>query len=115
MMEERINDFFEQWTEEFSRAVEMFTGERPILSYETAEAGLGEEWEAKRSEFHWWQQETEEPQKFGAWVGAEEACWAALGGAPGDGNDPKELFEEMLSQANQGAAAVLSSSFSTPL
>jgi flagellar motor switch protein FliN/FliY len=82
MMEERINDFFEQWTEEFSRAVEMFTGERPILSYETAEAGLGEEWEAKRSEFHWWQQ---------------------------------ELFEEMLSQANQGAAAVLSSSFATPL
>jgi flagellar motor switch protein FliN/FliY len=114
-MEESIGGFFEQWAEEFARAVEMFTGERPTLTYKPAEKAQTEEWEAKRAEFHWWQQETEDPQKFKAWAGAQEACWTALGGEPGDGNDPKELYQEMLSQANQGAAAVLSSSFPTPL
>jgi flagellar motor switch protein FliN/FliY len=114
-MEESISSFFEQWAEEFARAVEMFTGERPTLSQKPAEKAQTEEWEAKRADFHWWQQETEDPQKFKAWAGAEEACWSALGGEPGEGNDPKELFQEMLSQANQGAAAVLSSSFPTPL
>jgi len=114
-MEESISSFFEQWAEEFARAVEMFTGERPALSHKPADKTQTEEWEAKRAEFHWWQQETEDPQKFKAWVGAEEGCWSALGGEPGDGNDPKELYQEMLSQANQGAAAVLSSSFTTPV
>jgi flagellar motor switch protein FliN/FliY len=114
-MEESINSFFEQWAEEFARAVEMFTGERPALSYKPAEKNQAEEWEAKRAEFHWWQQETEDPNKFKAWVGAEEGGWSALGGEPGDGNDPKELYQEMLSQANQGAAAVLSSSFINPV
>jgi flagellar motor switch protein FliN/FliY len=112
-MEESISSFFEQWSEEFARAVEMFTGERPALSFKPAEKNQTEEWEAKRTEFHWWQQETEDPHKFKAWVGAEEGCWSALGGEPGDGNDPKELYQEMLSQANQGAVAVLSSSFTT--
>jgi flagellar motor switch protein FliN/FliY len=114
-MEESISSFFEQWAEEFARAVEMFTGERPALSHKPAEKAQSEEWEAKRAEFHWWQQETEDPQKFKTWVGAEEATWTGLGGEPGDGNDPKELYQEMLSQANQGVVAVLSASFPTPV
>jgi flagellar motor switch protein FliN len=114
-MEESINSFFEQWAEEFARAVEMFTGARPALSYKPADHDQAEEWDVRRGEFHWWQQETDDPRKFKLWVGAQEACWSALGGGPGDGNDPKELYQEMLSQANQGAAAVLSSSFVTPL
>jgi flagellar motor switch protein FliN len=114
-MEESIIGFFEQWAEEFARAVEMFTGERPVVSQKLAERSVAEEREDKRGQFHWWQQETQEPQKFSAWVGAEEACWSALGGGPGDGNDPKELFQEMLAQASQGAVAVLSSSFKTPV
>ncbi len=114
-MEESISSFFEQWSEEFARAVEMFTGERPALSYKPAEKPQIDEWEGRRTEFHWWQQETEDPHRFKAWVGAEEGCWSALGGEPGDGNDPKELYQEMLSQANQGAAAVLSSSFTIPV
>jgi flagellar motor switch protein FliN/FliY len=115
-MEESISSFFEQWTEEFARAVEMFTGERPALSHKPADEAQTEEWEGKRAEFHWWQQETEGPQKFKVWIGAEEACWSALGGGEaGDGNDPKELYQETLGQANQGTAAVLSSSFPTPV
>jgi len=70
---------------------------------------------AKRAEFQWWQQETDVPQNFKVWIGAQEACFSALGGDQGEGSDPKELFQEMVSQANQGAAAVLSSSFPTPL
>jgi flagellar motor switch protein FliN len=114
-MEQSIVDFFEQWAEEFARAVEMFTGERPTLGQKLAETSQIAEWEAKRVDFQWWQQETEDSQKFKAWVGAQEACWSALAGDQGEGSDAKELFQEMLSQANQGAAAVLSSSFAIPL
>jgi flagellar motor switch protein FliN len=112
-MEASILSFFEHWVEEFARAVEMFTGERPTLSYVPAEASQIATWEAKRDEFHWWQQETEGTQKFRVWVGAEEACWKALSSA--EGNDPKELFQEMVAQASQGAAAVLSSPFAVPV
>ncbi len=114
-MEESIVSFFEQWAEEFARAVEMFTGERPTLVQKPAEAAEVADWEAQREQFQWWQQETEAPQVFHAWIGAQEACFGALGGDQGEGSDPKELFQEMVSQANQGAAAVLSSSFATPL
>ncbi len=114
-MEESIVSFFEQWADEFARAVEMFTGERPTLQQTPVETGQIADWEAKRAEFQWWQQETDEPQRFKAWLGAQEACWSALGGDQGEGSDPKELFQEMVSQANQGAGAVLSSSFATPL
>src|ERR1700722_367525 len=114
-MEESIISFFEQWAEEFARAVEMFTGERPTFVQKPGDSTQGTAWEAQRDEFQWWQQETEDPQRFKAWVGAQEDCWSALGGDQGEGSDPKELFQEMLSQANQGAAAVLSSSFATPL
>jgi len=114
-MEESIVSFFEQWAEEFARAVEMFSGERPTLAQEPADTSQMEAWESQRGDFQWWQQETEDPQKFKAWVGAQEASWSAIAGDQADGSDPKELFQEMLSQANQGAAAVLSSSFATPL
>jgi flagellar motor switch protein FliN len=114
-MEESIVSFFEQWVEEFARAVEMFTGERPTLTQKAAEPGQLEEWEKQRDQYQWWQQETEEPQQFKAWLGAQEACFNALGGGQGEGSDPKELFQEMVSQANQGVVAVLSSSFPAPL
>jgi flagellar motor switch protein FliN/FliY len=114
-MEESIASYFKHWIEEFARAVEMFTGERPVLSQTPANDAQLEDWEAKLAEFDWWQQETEDPAKFKVWVGAEEACWTAFGGSPGDGKDPRELFHEMLSQANQGSAAVLSASFDSPL
>lgn len=114
-MEESIISFFEQWADEFARAVEMFTGEKPTLVQKPADESQIAEWEAQREDFSWWQQETEEPQQFKTWIGTQEGCWTALGGDQGEGSDPKELFQEMLSQANQGAAAVLSSSFPAPL
>jgi flagellar motor switch protein FliN len=113
-MEESIVSFFEQWSEEFARAVEMFTGERPTLAQKPPANAEIAEWEAQLDKYQWWQQETEEPQRFKAWLGAQETCFSALG-EQGEGSDPKELFQEMVSQANQGAAAVLSSRFSTPL
>ena len=50
-MEESISSFFEHWAEEFARAVEMFTGERPTLVQKTAEPSQSTEWEAKRASF----------------------------------------------------------------
>jgi flagellar motor switch protein FliN/FliY len=114
-MEESITSFFEHWADEFARAVEMFTGEKPTLTQNTADTKETEACESTKGDFQWWQQETEEPQNFKVWIGSQEGCWTALGGDQGEGSDPKDLFQEMISQANQGAAAVLSSSFATPL
>ena len=113
-MEESIVEFFEHWVEEFARAVEMFSGERPNLTHKLLEASEIAELDGKRGDFQWWEQESEDPQKFKAWIGAQEACSTALGDQ-GDGGDPKDLFQEMVSQANQGVVAVLSASFGTPV
>jgi flagellar motor switch protein FliN len=113
-MEESILSYFEQWIQEFAQAVEMFSGERPTLAQKPAEKSQTSEWEAKRGEIQWWQQSTEQPNAFTCWIGVEDACLTALGGT-GDGGDPKELFQEMLGQANSGTAAVLSSSFPSPI
>lgn len=113
-MEESILDYFSQWIKEFPQAVEMFTGERPTVEQKPADSAQLADWETKRSDFQWWAQESEEPQKFTVWIGAQETGWTPLGDQ-GEGSDPKDLFQEMVAQANQGAAAVLSSTFPTPL
>jgi flagellar motor switch protein FliN/FliY len=48
---------------------------------------------------------------FAIWNGASEATWTALG----EGDEAQSSFFEMLSQANQGTAAVLSAGFPVPL
>lgn len=106
-----IIDFFEQWVEEFGRAVEMFTGEKPLVSLGVTDKSRREALEEKLKGISWWHQEIGDHDRFSAWAGAEEACWSAFGEA----NEAKQTLQEILVQANQGAAAVLSAGFPGPL
>jgi flagellar motor switch protein FliN/FliY len=110
-MDQNVVDFFEQWVEEFGRAVEMFTGDKPTVSVTGLDKAARESLDAKLATSFWWRQKVVGDESFSAWSGSEEACWAAFG----DAAEAKQTFQEMLGQANQGAAAVLSASFPTPL
>jgi flagellar motor switch protein FliN/FliY len=109
-MEQNTNRFLESWTEEFSRAVEMFTAERPVVGYAGIDASARE-----LTDYLWWQQTVGAQESFVIWVGAEQPCWSALGNALDDGSDAKQMYLEMLGQATQGAAAVAGAGFATPL
>lgn len=105
-------DIFEEliarWMEEFGRAVEMFTGEKPVLSSIGSLPDISEVETATRT---WWKQVAQGEGAFSIWSGATEPTWNALG----EGAEAESSFFEMLSQANQGTAAVLSAGFPVPL
>ncbi len=109
--DQNIVDFFEQWLEEFGRAVEMFTGDKPSISLGVVNKAKRESIEEKLATSFWWRQKIGGQESFSTWAGIEEACWSAFGEA----NEAKQNFQEILSQANQGAAAVLSATFPSPL
>jgi flagellar motor switch protein FliN len=105
---EIFQDLIERWLEEFGRAVEMFTGDKPDLS----SLGASEISEKEVSAQTWWKQVVQgEASSFCIWAGATEPLWNALG----EGAEAQSSFFEMLSQANQGTAAVLSAGFPVPL
>lgn len=97
-----------RWIEEFGRAVEMFTGEKPTLTRFVQEKDLDA---GSISANTWWEQVTEGDGSFTVWAGATESLWNALG----EGAEAQSSFFEMLSQANQGTAAVFSAGFPKPL
>jgi flagellar motor switch protein FliN/FliY len=103
-----FEELIERWIEEFGRAVEMFTGEKPVLTAAGAPSELSA---ALISSQTWWKQTAEGEGSFGIWEGATEPLWTALG----EGAEGQTTFFEMLSQANQGTAAVLSAGFPIPL
>jgi flagellar motor switch protein FliN len=104
---EILNELIARWIEEFGRAVEMFTGDKPDLS----SLGASEISEKEVSTHTWWKQVAEGEASFSIWIGATEPLWAALG----EGAEAQSSFFEMLSQANQGTAAVLSAGFPVPI
>jgi flagellar motor switch protein FliN/FliY len=104
---EIFEELIDRWIEEFGRAVEMFTGEKPVL----ISIGSPSEIESGISAHTWWKQIAQGESSFSIWAGAVEPLWTALG----DGTESQSTFFEMLSQANQGTAAVLSAGFPVPL
>ncbi len=107
-MEEAFETFIERWLEEFGRAVQMFTGEEATLSSSRGEIESEAETMAAST---WWKQVVKNQDSFTIWAGGIEATWAAMG----EGAEAQSTFFEMVSQANQGAAAVLSAGFPIPL
>jgi flagellar motor switch protein FliN/FliY len=105
---EVFQELIERWIEEFGRAVEMFTGETPVVTSQSASAELAEKEVAGRT---WWKQEVQGESSFFIWAGATEPIWTALG----EGAEAQSSFFEMVSQANSGTAAVLSAGFPSPL
>lgn len=112
LMNERSMEIFEElverWIEEFGRAVEMFTGEKPALSLLGSSPDVSDSEIAART---WWKQVAQGESSFSMWQGATEPVWTALG----DGPEGQATFFEMLGQANQGTVAVLSAGFPIPL
>lgn len=108
---ELLTPFFEEWTKEFARAIEMFAGEKAALVSAPAAA----EDFAGAAGYSWWKQAFEGRGAFAVWVGAPEESWRALGGAmAADPDQALEAFLEMLGQAQQGAAAVASAGLPQP-
>jgi flagellar motor switch protein FliN/FliY len=103
-----FEELIEQWMEEFGRAVEMFTGEKPVL---TSSQAAGDLTGTDIAEHTWWKQVIENGSPFTVWAGATESLWNAFG----EGQDAESTFFEMLTQANQGIAAAFSAGFSSPL
>jgi flagellar motor switch protein FliN/FliY len=118
--EPEIESFFEHWIGEFSRAVEMFTGESPVLTRSRLEGTARREIEESQLAGRlWWKQlvegEVEGASSFASWTGAPLDCWTGLGRAVDEKGDPRRMYLDMLDQANKGTAAVLSAGFPRPL
>src|ERR1700742_1734548 len=114
--EPEIESFFEHWIGEFSRAVEMFTGESPVLTYARLEDTARREIEESQLTGRlWWKQPVEGGtggvSSFASWTGAPLECWTELGGAVDEKSDPRRTYLDILDQANKGTAAVLSAGF----
>jgi len=103
-----FDELVERWIEEFGRAVEMFTGDKPEVSSSRAALDLSAADIAERT---WWKQVVQNDKSFRLWAGGTEATWNAVG----EGAEAQTTLFEMLSQANQGTAAVLSAGFPVPL
>jgi flagellar motor switch protein FliN/FliY len=101
-------ELLERWIEEFGRAVEMFTGEKPELKWTHAAA---DPTEAEIAQHTWWKQVVDNGQTFSVWAGGKQALWNGLG----EGAEAQATYFEMLSQANQGTVAVFSAGFPVPL
>jgi hypothetical protein len=108
-----LERLLERWTEEFSRAVETQTSQRPEVAHARVEQP--EQWAQKAAGLLWWKQAAESGEDFGVWIGAEEPCWSGLGSASEEGGDPKQAYFELLRQANQSLATAAGAEFATPL
>lgn len=99
--------FLEAWAGEFARAIEMFSGSSAQAEFIAAPGAADR---ASVGDYFWWKQEFEgkNSARFVTWIGAIEAAWSALGAAMADaGSDAKQIYLELLGQAEQGAATLL--------
>jgi flagellar motor switch protein FliN len=108
-----IDQFLDAWTQEFSRAVEMFSGEQPgITCGRTKQLAPSE-----MSDLLWWQQTFVGTGEFTTWIGAKEATWSALGGTVGGATleEAQSTYLEIIGQAQHGAATVVSAGLPKPV
>ncbi len=102
-----LTSFFDLWVDQFARALEMFTGERPGVAVASLAALPSVDTETTL----WWKQPfaSDALGEFDTWVGAAEATWLALSQALGE-SDPdacRSTYLEVLSQAHHGTANAL--------
>jgi hypothetical protein len=68
-------ELLERWMEEFGRAVEMFTGEKPVLKFERADV---DPTQAEIAGHTWWKQVVDNGQAFSIWAGGKPELWNGL-------------------------------------
>ncbi len=101
-----LQQFLKTWLAEFGRAIEMFTGQQPSLSFSTVDSVSI----PKTSQALWLKQTFAGESEFETWIGAQDPTWLEIGKALGDG-PPESLrstYLEIVNQAQQGAATVTS-------
>lgn len=101
---EAIDQWLDAWTQEFGRAVEMFSGQQPSIKYTRAKSLVPTE----MGDLLWWKQSFHAQSTFENFIGAKEATWMAIGAAAGDPESEaaKAAYLEIISQAQHGTAAV---------
>jgi flagellar motor switch protein FliN len=110
---EDIAHFLSEWAEEFTRAVEMSSGVRPVVRCNTA-AKLEESFETL-AKYLWWRQVFEGASNFETWIGTDEGTLEALAGAQGaESSDARGTYLEIIGQAQQATASLLSSGMPKP-
>jgi flagellar motor switch protein FliN/FliY len=113
--EQPIDRFVRVWVDEFTRAVEMFTAVKPTVSW-CRLAADSETAQGDTAALIWWKQRFQGAQPFITWIGAADSTRSALAGSlSGETGEAQEMYLEMLGQAQQGAATVLSSGLLKPL
>jgi flagellar motor switch protein FliN len=113
--EQPIDRFVRVWVDEFARAVEMFTAVKPTVSWSRLAAD-SETAQGDTAALVWWKQRFQGAQPFITWIGAADPTRSALAGSlSGETGEAEEMYLEMLGQAQQGAATVLSSGLPKPL
>src|SRR4051812_45312528 len=108
-----IQQFLKAWVAEFGRAIEMFTGQQPSLSFSTTESVSIPE----TAPALWVNQVFSGESEFHVWIGAQEATWMELGKALGDGpvESLRSTYLKIVNQAQQGAAKGISLGLPTPV
>ena len=101
---EAIDQWLDAWTQEFGRAVEMFSGQQPSIKYTRAKSLAPTE----MGDLLWWKQTFHAEGVFDNWIGAKESAWMAIGAVAGDPEPEaaKAAYLEIISQAQHGTAAV---------
>ncbi len=111
-----IELFLKDWSNEFSRSIEMFTGDKAVVSCAVLGGAAELEAAGDLSSYTWWKQVFERTGEFAYWIGVAESTWTALGGAvDGAGNEPQPAYLEIIGQASQAAAEIVSRRISKPL
>jgi flagellar motor switch protein FliN/FliY len=107
-MIEPIETFVATWIDEFSRAVEMFSGAQPGISQKRID-------EIPASESFLWLKQSFSSSEgaFTTWIGAPEPTWTDLGRA--DPDNAQATYLEIVNQAQTGAATVASRAVENPI
>lgn len=108
-----LQQFLNTWLAEFGRAIEMFTGQRPSLSFSITD-GISI---PKTASALWLKQVFSGEMEFEIWIGAQQPTWLELGKSLGDGppDNLRSTYLEIINQAQQGAATVTSLGLATPI
>jgi len=109
-----IELFLKDWSGEFSRSIEMFTGQKAAVSYAPL-AGTDLDAAGDLNSHLWWKQTFDRDGEFAYWIGSAESVWTELGGAvDGGGSEPQKAYLEIIAQANQAVLEVLNRRASKP-
>ena len=100
------------WCDEFARSVEMFTGFQTDVQCTRRLTPIPDA--AESDQYIWWKQTFSGDCTFTTWIAAGQSTWSALGAAmSADEGGAKDLYLEMLGQAQQGAATLINSRLAT--